>query len=97
MSTNYIDRIAAAIRQRVPTSALPDEDSADLFRVYAVLALAVGDRVTAEHVHNAWVAWMSGRDPGHDALVPFEELDQATAQADKPFVEAIRDVAKTLA
>ncbi len=92
----YLTKIANQIRAHVSASDLPDEDTAALFHVYAVLALAVGEQVTREDVHNAWVAWMLGRDPDHDALVPFDALDDTTAAMDLPYVEAIRQVARSL-
>ena len=90
---NYLDEIAKFVRETVPEEFLPEDDPTDLFRAYAVLALSLGGAVTAEHVHHAWVAWMSDRDPTHPSLVPFEELDNETSAADEPFAEAIREVA----
>ncbi len=72
---------------------LPEGDTTALFRLYAVLALAKGQRVAAQDVHNAWVAWMSERDPDHRSIRPFSELDEATRHSDAPFLIAIRDVA----
>ena len=93
---NYLDSIARQIRELVPKSELPEEDTHTLFRIYAVLALAKGKSVAATDVHNAWVAWMLGIDPKHDALLPFAELDEATAADDLVYVEAIRAVSPTL-
>src|SRR5205807_2232851 len=61
----YIDEIAAAIRRAVPAEALPDTGTEELFRMYAVLALAKGHDTALEDVHDAWSAWMSGLDPDH--------------------------------
>jgi hypothetical protein len=58
--------------------------------MYALLALAKGAEVSAEDVHNAWVAWMQEQDPDHRSLKPFQELDPDTQAADEPFVIAIR-------
>jgi len=92
---DYITALADAIRRELAPQALPDEPVDDLLRSYAVLALAVGDTVTPEDVHNAWVAWMLPRHPEHPALVPYPELDEETAKEDLPFVAAIREVART--
>ena len=92
----YLDELGARIRAQVPKADLPDENTRGLFRIYAVLLLAKGAAVTSEDVHNAWVAWMAGLDPGHEALVPFHELDAEVASNDEPFAEAIRTVAKDL-
>ena len=89
----YLNDIARAIRGEVPEDALPEGTTLALFRLYAVLLLAKGAEVTAEDVHNAWVAWMASQDAEHDSLVPFSELDAETQAEDSPFVAAIRVVA----
>lgn len=66
----------------------------DLFLIYAVLALAKGERTSAPDVHDAWAAWMLGRGRSHRSLVPFEQLDSPVQHEDDPFVEAIRGVAR---
>jgi hypothetical protein len=91
---SYLDDIAQTIRSHVPADGLPDGDLDALFRLYAVLALAKGDAVTAEDVHNAWAAWMQENHADHDALRPFGELDHATQAEDDPYVEAIRIAAR---
>lgn len=95
LADSYVDRLARAIRERVPDGRLPDEETSDLFRAYAVLLLAVGRNVRPEDVHNAWVAWMASRDSEHESLVPYEQLDPKTAHEDDVFVEAIRAVARS--
>jgi hypothetical protein len=90
---NYLDRIAAAIKQQVSSEKLPDEDTAALFRLYAVLALAKGSQVTLEDVHNAWSAWMIERDPGHESIRPLAELSPEVQREDEPYLNAIRVVA----
>jgi len=93
----YIDELATAIRAAVPPEALPEGDASGLFRLYAVLLLAKGQDVERADVHNAWVTWMADRDSGHEALVPFSELDPATQEEDSPYVVAIRRVAEARA
>lgn len=92
----YLDVLAKQIEDEVPDDLLPDDDTAPLFRLYALLALAKGRTVSATDVHNAWVAWMQERDPGHRSIKPFQELDPETQAADQPFVRAIRTVAERL-
>jgi hypothetical protein len=90
---NYLDAIAQSIRNQIPPELLPDGDTADLFRAYAVLALTCGAEATREDVHNSWVAWMLSRGQNHESMVPFSELDAATQNEDSPFVAAIRTAA----
>ncbi len=92
----YLDVVAKDIWSEVPKDALPDEDAADLFLIYAVLLLAKGQDVTQEDVHNAWVAWMSGRRAGHETMIPYGDLPPDAQSEDSPFVTAIRVVARRL-
>jgi hypothetical protein len=89
----YLDGVAADIRNAVPPDALPNEDTSILFLMYAVLLLAKGEMVTAEDVHNAWVAWMEGKGEEHESMVAFDELPLSTREEDSSFVVAIRRVA----
>lgn len=75
---------------------MPSGDTAELFRIYAVLLLARGQEVSPADVHNAWVAWMSGLDKSHEALVPYTDLAADVAAQDRPYVEAIRAVARAM-
>ncbi len=93
---SYVAEIAAQLRREVPPDVLPDGDTELLFLIYAVLALTVGERATSEHVHDAWAAWMTNKDPAHESIKPFAELDLETRHEDEPFVEAIRKVAARL-
>ncbi len=93
---NYIVDIAERIKQEVPPDLLPQEDTDLLFRLYAVLALTVGEKVEARNVHDAWAAWMSQSDPDHNSIQPFEVLPEDVQAQDEPFAEAIRKVAANL-
>lgn len=75
---------------------MPEGDADLLFRMYAVLALAVGEKVEAANVHDAWSAWMSQSDPRHDSIQPFDKLSEDVRIQDEPFAEAIRKVAASL-
>ncbi len=94
MILTYLNDVAQEIRDEVPQDVLPGGSTLALFRLYAVLLLAKGPDVTPEDVHNAWVAWMASQDAGHEALVPFHELDASTQAEDSPYVAAIRRVAR---
>jgi hypothetical protein len=93
---NYISEIAERIRREVPQEVLPEGDTDLLFLMYAVLALTVGQDVRAEDVHDTWSAWMTYRDPSHQSIKPFYQLDPQTKKADGPFVDAIKKVAAHL-
>jgi hypothetical protein len=90
----YIDQLAQAIRAKVAPEYLPEEETTNLFRIYAVLALAKGEAVEAADVHDAWSAWMSEVDSGHRSIKPMAELSSETQAFDEPFAEAIRVVAR---
>ena len=89
---NYLDKIAEAIRIVVSPDKLPDADTSALFRIYAVLALAKGSATTLEDVHNAWSAWMIERNPSHESIRPFDELDTETQLEDQPYLNAIKAI-----
>jgi hypothetical protein len=63
--------------------------------IYAVLALSKGEQVERRDVHNAWVAWMTGRDPTHDSIRPYDELALDVQEEDDPYVTAILRVARS--
>jgi hypothetical protein len=75
---------------------LSDEETAALFRLYAVLVLVKGEETTAGDVHDAWAAWKAERDPLNSNIRPFSELDGPTRDADEPFAAAIRKVASQI-
>jgi hypothetical protein len=93
----YLDDLAATIRGYAPGNGSPTPELDSLFRLYAVLALAKGEAVTAEDVHNAWAAWRQGGDADHSEVRPFSELDHATQAEDSPYAEAIRLAVRELA
>src|SRR3954466_14379089 len=95
---SYLDDVATTIRAHVPDELLPSGELDSLFRLYAVLALAKGEDVTAEDVHNAWAAWTQDSDAYHQhhAVRPFSELDYATQAEDSPYAEAIRCAVREL-
>jgi hypothetical protein len=92
----YLDDLAAAIRRHAPADGLPTPELDSLFRLYAVLALAKGEAVTAEDVHNAWAAWTQDSAADHSKVRPFSELDDATQAEDSPYADAIRAAAREL-
>lgn len=91
---SYLDEPAEAIRRAVAPNLLPDGDASMLFRLYAVLAMAKGEDVALEDVHDAWAAWMTDRDPDHRSLKPLAELPPDVRRSDEPYLDAIRVVAR---
>lgn len=91
---NFLDEIAIAIRDCSPNSVVPDGNTDQLFRIYALLAMSLGSRTSERDVHNAWCVWMLDQEPLHESIRPFEELGDQVVKADLPFTEAIRKVVR---
>jgi len=89
----YLDDLATAIRTHIPEDRLPDSNSDQLIRFYAVLLRAKGLNVTDSDVHDAWSAWMYERDTSHVSLVPFTDLPEKVKDEDRVFANAIRGAA----
>jgi hypothetical protein len=90
---SYIDDIAREIASEIDPDLLPEGDIHKLMRLYALLALVAGERVTRRDVHNAWAVWMSETQPDHESLEEFEDLTPDVRDEDEPFVKAVRTVA----
>lgn len=86
---NYIVELANYIRQAVADQPRFTPEMDDLFLLYAVLALAKGEAVTSEDVHNAWVAWALEHGRIGPDLVPLHQLSADEQAKDEPFVQAI--------
>jgi hypothetical protein len=91
---SYVDDLAEEIRRLIPAELIPDGEPGSLFRIYAVLALAKGEGVVLEDVHDAWAAWMSGQSPTHQSLKPLGELGAEVQRADQPYLQAIQAIAR---
>ena len=92
----YLDDIAAKIRDHVPDDRMPDADSDELFRLYAVLLRAKGATVTQSDIHDAWSAWMAKRDADHVSLVAYEDLPEDVRAQDRVFAAAVQEAADQL-
>ncbi len=90
----YLDDDAALIRAALHSDAASPENSDSLFRFYAVLLRVRGEQVSLADVHDAWSAWRVMDDPAHPAIVPFEELPPEKQEQDRPYLNAIQDVAR---
>jgi hypothetical protein len=94
---NYIDDIACQIGDECGIRGVDrDENGMRLLRIYAVLALSVGEQVTWEHVHDAWSAWRSDTKPDHKSIVWFDELAPNVQSLDAKYADAIAKVAGRL-
>jgi hypothetical protein len=91
---SYLEHDADLIRRCLPGDAVVPEDSNALFLLYAVLLRAKGAETDLSDVHDAWSAWMLSREPNHEAIRPFGELDRTTQAEDEPFLSAIRQAAQ---
>lgn len=94
MNRSYLDEIAIEIRRTAEPEAVESEEDLLLYRVYAVLLLAKGEKVSAEDVHNAWAVWACENEPHSKSLIPFQELSLSAQSKDGAYVEAIHKVAK---
>lgn len=92
--TSYLERDADRVRQCLPDGVPVPDDSDGLFLLYAVLLRAKGRSTEQSDVHDAWSAWMTMREPGHESIRPFDELDAETRDEDQPFLLAIRRAAR---
>lgn len=90
---NYLELDAKMIRENLPSEISVPEGSGHLFLLYAVLMRAKGAETTASDVHDAWSAWMMAKDPEHESILPFDELDAETRCEDSPFLRAIKRAA----
>lgn len=85
--TNYISHARTVLER-----ALPGEDPA-LMDLYLLLVLVVGPSADRGHVHDAWAIWRSRTRPDHQSIVPFDDLTEAVAQLDDPYVRGIQEAA----
>lgn len=91
----YIDAVAEEVAGGVG-DAYCDLDEYDklLYRIYAVLALSVGENVTLENVHDAWSAWAVTTTPHHRYAIWFKDLSEPVQEFDRPYAEAIAAAAR---
>jgi hypothetical protein len=94
VATNYLDELAIEIFQTCHLTAnKPDADDMGLYRIYAVLCRSLGSLTGNEDVHDAWSAWMAGKNPEHRSLLPFAQLAAEVQYYDQTYRDAIRRVA----
>jgi hypothetical protein len=95
VNPNYLSAIIYRLHKVVIDAghSLADDRMA---AVYALLVLTTGQATTLENVHDAWSAWRVFTNPKHPALVPFAELSADIQAYDRPYRDAIRQVAAEL-
>lgn len=94
---NYIEIIVGKLKDRIGENALPADQPDELLRGYAVLCLTLGQKCSLQDVHDAWSAWMTGIDPEHESIVPFDRLATDVQREDGPYLAAILEVSAELA
>lgn len=67
-----------------------------LMVLYTLLVLVVGEDCDRGHVHDAWALAKQTVSPGHPDLVPPAALLPEVQATDDPYVEAIREAARSL-
>ena len=92
---NYIDQIAKAIATECGYESIGLDDER-LLRIYAVLALTLGEATTNQAVHDAWSAWKSEYNPLHKSLIPFKELTPDVQELDTLYRDAIISVSRRI-
>jgi hypothetical protein len=85
----YLELLAREIYSAAHHDELPDAQK-HLYINYALIGLALGDKVTAVNVHDAWAAWAILQSPTHPSIRPFNELTDDTQSKDNRYVQAIR-------
>ena len=94
---NHIDQTSALLAERI--AELPPQQAEcppELLRLYTLLVLTTGTGTTLENVHDAWAIWRAETRPDHKDLVWFSQLSQETQEWDRPYMNAIREVAQEL-
>lgn len=87
---NYIQEIAERLEEKLP--GLPEE----LLDLYVLLVVTTGVNTTLENVHDAWSIWANTVNGEHKSLIPFRELTLAVQELDRPYCDAIVELAKEL-
>lgn len=90
MTSNYVQETVDALTRRVGKS---DGSDADLMRLYALLVHTTGTATSLKDVHDAWALWRTHTKPEHADLVEFEQLPADVQDYDRPYRDAIRELA----
>lgn len=83
---NYVKKVRDDLRKEAKVQG-------QLLDLYTLLVFTVGEDCTLDDVHDAWAVWKNGTMPEHRSLVPFSELSYEAQEFDRPYMDAIREVA----
>lgn len=93
----YIDEIVETVSTKLHIK------NKELSRLYALLVLTKGERITLKDVHDAWAMSMNFRPTteycyghNHKSIVPFDELAQDVQNKDKNYVRKLIEIAKEI-
>lgn len=87
---NYIQSLRERLEEKIP--GLPDE----LLDLYVLLAVTKGVNTSMENVHDAWSLWANTLNGEHKSLIPFDELTPEVQELDRPYMNAIVELALEL-
>lgn len=87
--TNYVQQVIDQLYEEMGGDI-------EVVKLYALLALTLGEATMEEDVHDAWAVWRNTTQPEHRNLVPFDQLDAETQARDTEYVEAIHRVCRAL-
>lgn len=93
----YIDNIVEIVSDELHIK------NKELSRLYALLVLTKGNKITLKDVHDAWAMSMNFRPTtdkcfGHEhkSLIPFDELSEDVKNKDKIYVEKLNMIANKI-
>lgn len=90
---NYVEKVREQLKKRIEDYPEWGERKEELLDLYALLTITKGRETTMEDIHDAWSLWTNREDPTHQSLVPFIQLAPDIAAYDRPYMEAVHDVA----
>lgn len=98
----YLEAIAVAIYQYAeqrPAGSVYCDSDAEWYRGYALLALAKGEAVTPQDIHDAWTAGTIRKltpegAAAHPFCVPYPELPEEVQRWDDTYAETIQGICR---
>ncbi|MER6605851.1 hypothetical protein ABT282_08020 [Streptomyces sp. NPDC000927] len=91
---SYIDSTEKILAEELEAAGWPaPEQDPGLLKLYTLLTLTKGKKVTLEDVHDAWSVWRRDAQPGHRSIVPFGDLSPDVQAMDQMYRDAIAKAA----